>query len=92
MSYFVLTVELSFGEWKEYLSFNIEAQDRQMVKYHYHYTLKDWGFSDTQFGKHCLENWTNGIVEDIHKIEKVSPHEYTILDEYMYEFPKTKEY
>lgn len=60
----------------------IEAEDRQMVKYHFHHTLKDWGYTDTQFDKHCLEGW-RGLMTEIHSIKRLDPEEYEILDRHL---------
>lgn len=89
MAYYTLTVEVSFGDWQEMIDYTIEAQDRQMVKYHFHHTLKDWAFRDTQFGKHCLEYWDAGILKEIYDIQEVDRHEFEILDKYIYSWHKT---
>lgn len=92
MAYYLLEVEAHFGEWTEQLTYTIEAPDAQMVKYHFHHTLKDWGFTDTQFGKHCLEQWDNGIMKEIYEIREISRHEFEVLDKHVYSFHKTADH
>lgn len=89
MGYYTLTVEMRIGERVEHQTFIIEAENRQMVKYHFHYTLKDHGFTDTQFGKHCLENWDAGILKEIYEIREIDGHEYEIMNDHMFSFNKT---
>lgn len=92
MGYYLLTIELTCGNWKEYLTHTIEAENRQKVKYHFHHTLKDWGFTDTSFGKHVLENWDAGVLNEIYEIKELERYEYEILNEHIYSFAKTADY
>jgi len=92
MGHYLLTIEMTCGDWQEYLTLTIEAENRQKVKYHFHHTLKDWGFSDTSFGKHCLENWDAGILKEIYEIREVERYKWEILDEYIYSFHKTADH
>lgn len=93
MGHYLMTIELACGEWQEYLTLTIEAQDRQMVKYHFHRTLKDWGFKDCSFGgKHCLELWDMGVAKELYEIKEIDRLEWEILDEHIYSFHKTAEH
>lgn len=92
MAYYLLTIEVSMGDWQEFMTHTIEAQDRQMVKYHFHHTLKDWGFKDTQFGKHVLENWDAGILKEIYEIKELDRHEFEIIDDNIYSWHKTADH
>lgn len=62
----------------------IEAEDRQMVKYHFHRTLKDWGYRDTQFGKHCLKSGRgSGLFAEIAGIHELDRVEANVLEQYI---------
>lgn len=68
----------------EFLTYHvIEATDRQMVKYHFHRTLKDMGYTDSPFEKHCLEWWNAGMLAEIYNIQKLDQSEYNVLSQYL---------
>jgi hypothetical protein len=84
---YLLTVLESVGG-NEFLTRHlIKTEDYQKVKYHYHRTLKDWGWHDTPFDKHCLEG-PHGLHSEIHAIEPLAPEEYEIMREYLGEWAK----
>jgi hypothetical protein len=85
---YLLTLTESAGELVFETYHLIEAKDRQMVKYHFHRTLKDWGYTDTQWKKHCLESWDRGAMAEIASIHKLKPEEYEILDKFLYHWTK----
>lgn len=60
----------------------IEANSRQKAKYHFHRTLKDWGYHDTQYGKHCLEG-AHGLLAELSEVRKIDRHEYEILKKHI---------
>lgn len=79
---FLLTVLENSGG-NEFLTRHlIKADDYQKVKYHYHRTLKDWGWHDTQFGKHVLEG-PHGLHSEIQSIQPLSREEYDIMSKYL---------
>jgi hypothetical protein len=67
--------------------YTIEANDKQMVKYHFHRTLKDVGYTDTQYGKHCVKGVNEKLIE-IHDIQSLTEAEYKFLSVYMPEWDK----
>lgn len=88
MNKYLLEVEENAGEPTFVTRHLIEATDEQMVKYHFHRTLKDWGYTDTQFGKHTLENWDQGIMAEIVGIRELEPEEHSVLSKFLYEWSK----
>lgn len=84
MEKFLLTLLESQGENEHVTKHIIKAQNRQMVKYHFHRTLKDIGYSDGRGigGKHCLEGY-RGLWAEIHSIERLDWEEYQVLDRYV---------
>lgn len=85
---YLLEVEERSGEDEFITRHLIEAKDKQMVKYHFHRTLKDWGYTDSQWGKHCLECWDRGLMSEIVGITELDAYEYEILDRYLYHWTK----
>jgi len=83
MRKFLLTLEEASGKHIHITKQLIEAKDRQMVKYHYHRTLKDFGYSSKYTDpKHELVG-PDGNHTNILRIEPVSYEEYKILKEYL---------
>jgi hypothetical protein len=82
MSYYLLELDEAAGGNEYTTRHVIESEDRQMVKYHYHSRLKDIGYSDTQYGKHCLKGLNTGLTE-IYNIRSLSRAEYKFLSEYL---------
>ena len=64
----------------------IIADSAQMVKYHFHKTLKDWGYRDTTYDKHYLTRDRLGA--EILSIRPLKPHEFEVLDEYINRWTK----
>jgi hypothetical protein len=81
MSRFLLTLIETSGRHEHVTRHLIEAADRQMVKYHFHRTLKDWGYTDSQYRKHNLEG--DGTSAEIQEIKRLDSMEYKILDKYI---------
>lgn len=88
MNTYLLETEESSGESKFFTQHLIEAENEQMVKYHFHRTLKDWGYTDSPFEKHCLENWDMGLLAEIVGIRELNPLEAKVLDRYLYHWTK----
>lgn len=89
MPNFLLRLIEGFGEFENYTYHLIEAEDKQMVKYHYHHTLKDWGYRNADWGdKHSLDTWDHGWAEldSIYELDNVEHH---VLQEYITEWHKT---
>lgn len=82
MAEYLLVLEETSGGHDHFTRHTIEANSRQMVKYHFHRTLKDMGYHDTQFNKHCLEGH-KGLLAEIHEIRRLDRDEYEILSRYM---------
>ena len=80
---YLLEVEESSGDQRFTTRHLIEAMDEQMVKYHFHRTLKDFGYNDCQHGKHELESWDLGLAAEIADIRKLDDVEETVLDRYL---------
>lgn len=78
---YLLTLEESAGEDTFITKHIIKTENRQKVKYHFHRTMKDWGYTDTQFGKHCLQS---GYLHcEIFSIDSLTDEEYNILDRFL---------
>lgn len=82
MGEYLLVLEENSGASEHITRHVIEADDRQMVKYHYHRTLKDWGWHNTQYGKHCLEG-AHGLLSEIREIRELDSTEYRILKKHL---------
>jgi hypothetical protein len=80
---YLLTLEERAGENEFITRHLIEAEDIQMVKYHYHRTLKDWGYTDTAHGKHRLESWNLGLSCEIQNIRPLERQEWGVLREFL---------
>lgn len=84
MTHYLMRVKEKCGE-NEFVSHQlIRANDRQMVKYHFHRTLKGMGYADTSIGKHVLEQWSQGIMTELDGITELQPVEWNVLDEHLY--------
>jgi hypothetical protein len=84
--HYLLTLEESGGSHDFITRHLIEAEDRQKVKYHYHRTLKDWGYTSAPLGKHSLRCCR--IAADIHEIRELTRAEYGFLNEFLYNWTK----
>ena len=83
MNHYILKVEQQSGENQFVEAHPIEAEDVQKVKYHYHRTLKDFGWHDTQLGgKHLLQG-PNGVMSDILTIRPIDREEYLLMRKYL---------
>lgn len=89
MAYYLLKVEQLSGEHEFVENHVIEAENEQMVKYHYHRTLKDMGWSDyyNVGGKHLLEGY-RGLGTDILSIRELYQDEYQTLKKYLPQWVK----
>lgn len=79
---YLLVVEESSGGNSFITRHVIKAEDRQKVKYHFHRTLKDWGYNDTPYGKHCLEG-PHQMLSEICDIRRLKPEEYDVMDKFL---------
>ena len=70
MPTYLLTVAYASGDNEFHTRRIIEAEDKQMVKYHYHRTQKDMGGSDVWNSKHTIE-MPGHYITDIEYIERV---------------------
>lgn len=82
MEKFLLTVNEGVAGQEFLTRHLVEAESYQHVKYHYHRTLKDWGWHDTQFGKHVLEG-PNGLHSEIQSIQPLDDVEYEVMKKYL---------
>jgi hypothetical protein len=82
MSYYVLSLAEHAGMNEYHTNHVVEAEDKQMVKYHYHRTLKQMGYTDTIHHKHCLEGHDQSLTE-IDTIKEISKGEYKLLSEHI---------
>jgi len=90
-AYLMRLVE-GYGEFENYTYHLIEAANEQMVKYHYHHTMKDWGYHDADWGdKHSLDSWDSGHAE-LDLISELTQEEHRILDKFVTEWHKTADY
>lgn len=87
MAYYLLILEENSGASEHITRHLIEAQDRQMVKYHFHKTLKDWGWNNTQYGKHCLEG-ARGLLSEIREIRNIERYEYEVMESHVPKWAK----
>jgi len=79
------------GDFENFSYHLIEAEDEQMVKYHYHYTLKKWGYAPASWGgKHALDNWDMGFAE-LDLITELTDVEHYVLDKYLTGWHKAAE-
>jgi hypothetical protein len=85
--HYLLTLEESSNGHDFITRHLVKAEDRQKVKYHYHRTLKDWGFGSATWGdKHALSR--DGLSSEIHKIQELTSAEARFLDEFLYNWTK----
>lgn len=84
---YLMVIEESAGGNNFIVRHIIEAEDRQKAKYHFHRTLKDWGWHDTPFGKHCLEG-PHGLHSELDHIRSLEPEEYDILSKFLSRWTK----
>jgi hypothetical protein len=65
----------------------IRADNEQKVKYHYHRTLKDWGWTNTQYqDKHNLKR--DNLEASIEQIRELTGAEYVFLKDFLQEWVK----
>ena len=84
MPEYLLTIANNAYDQKVHTHHLIEAEDPQMVKYHYHRTQKD--FRDH---KHLLEAPGGGLTTEIVSIRRLdSPEEIEALDKHLSRWPK----
>jgi len=86
---YLLKVEEQSGEHTFVKHHLIRAENRQKVKYHYHRTLKDWGYTDTRSRHtHNLERDWGAVRADIYSIERLDRKEYDIMSDYVTDWVK----
>ena len=90
MPTYLLEVENHAYDNTLYNQFIIEAEDAQMVKYHYHRTQRKAGYSQVFDNyTHLLEAPTGGLTTEIESIRRVDePEELETLENYLPEWPK----
>ena len=83
MAHYLLTVEEQTSKNVFYTNHVIEAEDEQMVKYHYHRTMKDGLYEDSvnSGNKHLLKSFDAGLMADIYEIKELSDTEESILSQ-----------
>jgi len=90
MGRYLLTLLETSGDGHEHTTRHlIEADTEQMVKYHYHRTLKDMGWSDAhRWGdKHTLEGY-RGICTELMGINELDYHEWDVMERYLSKWAK----
>jgi hypothetical protein len=89
MGRYLLTLLEKSGEHEHTTRHLIEAENAQMVKYHYHRTLKNIGYSDIYGygGKHTLEGY-RGIVSELMGVEELDYHEWDVMEKYLSKWTK----
>lgn len=66
----------------------VEAEDRQMVKYHYHRTQKDCGGGEAGlYNKHAIK-MPGDYITDIESIRRIDDEEVDVLSEHLPSWPK----
>jgi hypothetical protein len=89
MGHYLLRLREGSADFESYTHHLIEAEDEQMVKYHYHHTMRDWGYGTTSWGdKHSLEV-RQGLWAELDRISELSQLEYEVLSEYVEDWHKT---
>jgi hypothetical protein len=88
MGRYLLTLLETSGGHEHTTRHLIEADTEQMVKYHYHRTLKDMGWSDAhRWGdKHTLEGY-RGICTELMGINELDYHEWDVMERYLSKWP-----
>jgi hypothetical protein len=68
----------------------IETDNRQKAKYHFHRTLKDWGYNDNRATdyKHDLSGGPNGLGATLLSVRTLSDAEYKFLSEFLSHWTK----
>jgi len=89
MGRYLLTLLETSGEHEHTTRHLIEADNAQMVKYHYHRTLKDMGWSDAyRYGdKHTLEGY-RGLCTELMGIDELDYHEWDVMERYLSKWAK----
>lgn len=86
---YLLKVEEQSGEDTFITHHLIRAENRQKVKYHYHRTLKDLGYTDSpDTTTHNLERDWGSLRADIYNIERLDRKEYDIMSDYITDWVK----
>ena len=88
MPEYLLTFEESAGGQTFITRHTIKAEDRQMAKYWFHRTLHDWGWTKTQFGKHCLVHPRRGMHTELEEVRSLDSDEYEVLNKHLPSWPK----
>lgn len=92
MVHYLMRLVEGFGEFENYTYHLIDARDEQMVKYHYHHTMKDWGYHNADWGnKHSLDSWDSGHAK-LDRISELNNMEYGVLREYITNWYKTADH
>lgn len=83
MGYYLMKIEEMKGKESFLTNHVIEAEDRQMAKYHYHRTLKDRGYCRSWSDhKHVLEG-VSGTFTELVGIEELDATEWYILKKHI---------
>ena len=85
MENYLLKVDEGAGNNSFTTNHLITAKDRQMVKYHFHRTLKDGVYTDSQYDDnkhHLISKWSSTTAE-IASIEKLTQTEANILSKFI---------
>jgi len=90
MAHYLLTVEEQTSKNVFYTNHIVEAENEQMVKYHYHRTMKDGLYQDSAYSgnKHLLKSFDGGLMADIYEIKELSDQEQSILSRHLPEWLK----
>jgi len=92
MVHYLMRLVEGYGEFENYTYYLIEAENEQMVKYHYHYKMKDRGYNTASWGdKHSLDSWDHGDAK-LDLISELSNMEYGVLREYLMDWHKAADY
>jgi hypothetical protein len=87
MGRYLLTLLETSGGHEHTTCHLVEADNAQMVKYYYHRTLKDMGWSDALYGdKHTLEGY-RGIFTELIEINELDYHEWDVMERYVSKWP-----
>lgn len=89
MKQFLLRLMETSGRRTHETCHTIEAKNRQMVKYHYHRTLKNKGYVESGWfdgEKHTLE--ADGLTVELNQIQELNLEEYHALDKYLPTWPR----
>jgi hypothetical protein len=86
MGRYLLTIVEAVGNNEFVTNHVLEAESRQMVKYHFHRTLKNHGYTDSAYGKHTLRR--GRLDAEIHKIQEIDGLEWDVLENYTHRWTK----